>query len=97
MRQLHHKLSSDKLISDLVRQYPKEVTVVALGPLTVLARAFDRDPELPSLVQRIICMGGAWHEPGNASAVAEFHFYCDPLAARQVLRCGAPSCWCRST
>jgi len=88
--QLHHKLSSDKLISDLVRPYPKEVSVVVLGPLTVLARAFDRDPELPMLVQRVICIGGAWHEPGNASAVAEFHFYCDPLAARQVLRCGAP-------
>ena len=88
--QLHHKLASDKLISDLVRQYPKEITVIALAPLTVLARAFDRDPELPLLVQRLICLGGAWHEPGNASAVAEFHFYCDPLAARQVLRCGAP-------
>jgi inosine-uridine nucleoside N-ribohydrolase len=87
--QLHHKLGSDKLIADLVRQYPKEVTVVALAPLTVLARAFDRDPELPLLMQRLICLGGAWHEPGNASAVAEFHFYCDPLAARQVLRCGA--------
>ena len=37
-----------------------------------------------------MCVGGAWHEPGNASAVAEFHFYCDPLAARQVLTCGAP-------
>jgi len=88
--QLHHKLGSDKLISDLVRQYPKEITVIALGPLTVLARAFDRDSELPLLVQRLVCLGGAWHEPGNASAVAEFHFYCDPLAARQVLRCGAP-------
>jgi inosine-uridine nucleoside N-ribohydrolase len=88
--QLHHKLASDKLISDLVRQHPKEVTVVALSPLTVLARAFDRDPELPQLMQRLICLGGAWHEPGNASPVAEFHFYCDPPAARQVLRCGAP-------
>jgi inosine-uridine nucleoside N-ribohydrolase len=88
--QLHHQHSSDKLVSDLVRQYPREVTVIALGPLTVLARAFDRDPELPSLVQRLVCVGGAWHEPGNASAVAEFHFYCDPSAARQVLRSGAP-------
>jgi inosine-uridine nucleoside N-ribohydrolase len=88
--QLHHKLSSDKLVADLVRQNPKEVTVVALGPLTVLARAFDRDPELPQLMQRLVCLGGSWHEPGNASAVAEFHFYCDPPAARQVLRCGAP-------
>ncbi len=88
--ELHHTHPSDKLITDLVRQNPKEVTLVTMGPLTVLARALDRDPDLPGLVQRIVCMGGAWHEPGNASAVAEFHFYCDPTAARQVLRCGAP-------
>jgi inosine-uridine nucleoside N-ribohydrolase len=87
---LHHPHPSDKLLIDLVRQHPKEVTVVSMGPLTVLARALDRDPEWPALVQRLVCLGGAWHEPGNASAVAEFHFYCDPLAARQVLRCGAP-------
>jgi inosine-uridine nucleoside N-ribohydrolase len=87
---LHHEHPSDKLIIDLVRQYPKEVTVIVLGPLTVLARAFDRDPELPSLVNRLVCLGGAWHEPGNASAVAEFHFFCDPEAARKVVRSGAP-------
>ena len=61
-----------------------------LGPLTAVARAFDRDPELPALVQRLVCVGGAWHEPGNASALAEFHFYCDPVAARQVLKSGVP-------
>jgi inosine-uridine nucleoside N-ribohydrolase len=88
--QLHHPHPSDKLISDLVRQYPEEVSIVILGPATVFARALDRDPDLATLVQRVIILGGAWHEPGNASAVAEFHFYCDPPAARQVLRCGAP-------
>jgi inosine-uridine nucleoside N-ribohydrolase len=88
--QLHHPHLSDKLVIDLVRQSPKDVTLVCMAPLTVLARAFDRDPELPSLVKRLICVGGSWHEPGNASAAAEFHFYCDPAAARQVLRCGAP-------
>jgi inosine-uridine nucleoside N-ribohydrolase len=88
--ELHHMHPSDKLITDLVRQEPKEITLVTMGPLTVLARALDRDPELPALLQRIICMGGAWHEPGNASAVAEFHFFCDPPAARQVLRCRTP-------
>jgi inosine-uridine nucleoside N-ribohydrolase len=87
--QLHHPHPSDKLIIDLVRQHPKQVTLLVMGPATVLARALDRDSELPSLVERIICLGGSWHEPGNASAVAEFHFVCDPLAARQVLRCGA--------
>jgi inosine-uridine nucleoside N-ribohydrolase len=88
--QLHHMHPSDKLLIDLVRQNPGEVTVVCLGPLAVLARAFDRDPELPGLLQRLVIVGGAWHEPGNASAVAEFHFYCDPQAARQVLRSGVP-------
>jgi inosine-uridine nucleoside N-ribohydrolase len=87
---LHNPHPSDKLLIDLIRQRPKEITVVALGPLTVLARALDRDGELPRLVQRLVCLGGAWHEPGNASAAAEFHFYCDPAAAHQVLRCGAP-------
>src|SRR5438445_8471178 len=87
---LHHPHATDKLIGDLVRLHPNDVTIIAMGPLTGLARALDRDPELPALVHRLICLGGAWHEPGNASAVAEFHFYCDPAAARQVLRCGAP-------
>jgi inosine-uridine nucleoside N-ribohydrolase len=88
--ELHHAHPSDKLMVDLVRQHPKEVTLIAMGPLTVVARAIDRDPDLPGLLQRIVCLGGAWHEPGNASAVAEFHFYCDPPAARQVLHCNAP-------
>jgi inosine-uridine nucleoside N-ribohydrolase len=88
--ELHHAHPSDKLLVDLVRQHPKEVTLIAMGPLTVLARALDRDPELPGLVYRIICLGGCWHEPGNASAVAEFHFFCDPPAARQVLNSKAP-------
>jgi inosine-uridine nucleoside N-ribohydrolase len=87
---LHHPHPSDKLLVDLIRQQPKEITVVTLGPLSVLARALDRDGELPRLIKRIVCLGGAWHEPGDVSAAAEFHFYCDPAAARQVLRCGAP-------
>jgi inosine-uridine nucleoside N-ribohydrolase len=86
----HHPHPSDKLISDLVRLYPKELDVLILGPLTAFARALDRDPEVADLVGRLIIVGGTWCEPGDASAVAEFHFYCDPPAARQVLRCGAP-------
>jgi inosine-uridine nucleoside N-ribohydrolase len=87
--ELHHHLPSEKLVVELVRQYPREAIIICLGPLTVLAQALDRDPDLPRLAKRFICVGGAWHEPGNASAVAEFHFFCDPAAARQVLHCGA--------
>jgi inosine-uridine nucleoside N-ribohydrolase len=88
--QKHHQLPADKLISEQVHLHPKQVTVVVLGPLTVLARALDRDSDFPVFVHRIICLGGTWHEPGDVSPVADFHFYADPLAARQVLRCGAP-------
>jgi inosine-uridine nucleoside N-ribohydrolase len=87
--ELHHTHPSEKLIIDLARQYPREVTILVLAPATVLARALDRDPELPSLVERIIIVGGARQEAGDASAVADFHFYCDPVSARQVLKCGA--------
>ena len=86
---LHQTYASDRLIVDLIREQPGEVAVIVLGPAH-LARAFDRDPDLPGLIQRIICVGGSWHEPGNASAVAEFHFYCDPLAARKLLQSRIP-------
>ena len=48
-----------------------------------------REQELPLLLKRIICVGGTWQEPGNAGPCSEFHFFCDPAAARKVLRCGA--------
>lgn len=88
--QLHHPHPADKLISDLVRQHPREVAVLLLGPATAFATALDRDPELAGLVERLIIVGGTWHEAGDITAVAEFHFFCDPLSMRQVLRCGAP-------
>jgi inosine-uridine nucleoside N-ribohydrolase len=87
---LHQPTPGDKTIVELVRLYPHEVTVIVLGPATLLAAAFDRDPELPALIERIVILGGAWRVPGNATATAEFHFYCDPPAARQLLRAGAP-------
>jgi len=87
---LHHPHAGDKLICDLVRQYPGEVTVIVMGPCTVLARALDRDPEAVKLLHRVVVLGGTWREPGNAGPVTEFHFACDPQAARQIVNCGAP-------
>jgi inosine-uridine nucleoside N-ribohydrolase len=87
---LHHPHPADKVLADALREHPKEVAVVVLGPATVLARAFDRDPEASRLVERVVLVGGAWHEPGDAGPVSEFHFALDPPAARQVLRSGAP-------
>jgi len=88
--QLHHHHPADKLLVDLVRQNPGEASLVILGPCTAAARAFDRDPELPRLLHQIVVVGGTWREPGDAGAVVEFHFACDPEAARQVLRAFVP-------
>ena len=87
---LHQPTPGDKVLIELLREYPGQITVVILGPATVLGRALDREPELPRLLDRIVFMGGSWHQPGNASPVAEFHFFCDPYSARLVLHCGAP-------
>ncbi len=86
---LVHLPPSEKLLAELVRQYPDELTVVCMGPLTVLARAFDLHPDLPLQIKRIVVVGGSLQEPGNAGPVSEFHFYCDPKAARRVLNCHA--------
>jgi inosine-uridine nucleoside N-ribohydrolase len=77
---------SEKIICDEVRAAPESVTIVALGPLTNVARAFARDPELPSLVGQVMIMGGAVSGAGNITPAAEFNIYCDPQAARAVFR-----------
>jgi purine nucleosidase len=77
---------SEKILCDEIRAAPEAVTIVALGPLTNVARAFARDPELPSLVGQIVMMGGAVRGPGNITPAAEFNIYCDPQSARAVFR-----------
>lgn len=84
----HSPLPAEKAISELVRQHPREVSIICLGPVTTVARAFDRDPDLPSLLDKLVMVGGCWNEPGNAGPVSEFHFYLDPEATRRVLRSG---------
>ncbi|MCH5373471.1 MAG: nucleoside hydrolase [Planctomycetes bacterium] len=84
--QLHHQHPSEKIICDEVRAAPEQVTLVCLGPLSNLARAFQRDPGLPLVVDQIIISGGSMHCLGNVTPVAEFNIFYDPLAARSVFR-----------
>lgn len=84
--ELHHRHPADKLIVDLIRSAPYEVTLITLGPLTNVARAFERDPELPGLVGHLVCMGGAIASCGNITPAAEFNIYCDPESARRVFQ-----------
>jgi inosine-uridine nucleoside N-ribohydrolase len=83
---LQHTHPSEKVIIDLVRAHPGEVTVVCLGPLSNLARAIQRDPMLPSLIHRLIVTGGCVEAPGNVTPAADFNFYFDPQSARKVIQ-----------
>jgi inosine-uridine nucleoside N-ribohydrolase len=73
-------------IGRLVRENPHQVTILTLGPLTNIARAFLADPTLPSLVKEIVMMGGAVYVGGNKSRVAEFNLFVDPEAAEIVFK-----------
>ncbi len=84
--ELHNRHPSEKVIADEIRAAADEVTIVALGPLTNIAGAFRRDPELPSMVGQLVVMGGTLSGPGNVTPAAEFNMYCDPGAAQAVLR-----------
>jgi purine nucleosidase len=78
--------SAEKLIIDTVRSNPDEVTILCLGPLTNVARAFRRDPNLASMIDRIVMTGGSLTASGNITQAAEFNFHFDPESAREVLQ-----------
>jgi inosine-uridine nucleoside N-ribohydrolase len=84
--QLHQQHPSDKIICDEVRAAPEQVTIICLGPLTNVARAFQRDPGIVRLVDRIVMSGGSVSGIGNITASAEYNMHYDPLSARQVFR-----------
>lgn len=78
--------SAEKTICEAVRLYPRETSILALGPLTNVARAFRLDPELPFLLNRLVVAGGVFAAPGDVAPCAEFNIFCDPISARRVLR-----------
>jgi pyrimidine-specific ribonucleoside hydrolase len=65
------------------------VTLVPTGPLTNVALALLKQPELARRLQRIVLMGGAVYD-SNITPAAEFNIYVDPEAAKIVFGCGAP-------
>jgi len=90
-RQFHNLILSEesacsvtvKLIRDRAE---REITYIALGPLSNFASAFRAEQELVSgRLGRVVCMGGTFEAPGNTTPVAEFNFYADPYAVRDIL------------
>ena len=78
-------------IARSVREQPAgSVTLCALGPLTNLALAFTRAPDIAPRIKEIVLMGGGCFEGGNITPAAEFNVYVDPNAAQIVLASGVP-------
>src|SRR5437588_1660429 len=81
--------SAAKFISQIVRKYPGEVTLITIGPLTNIATALNMDSELARMVKSLVMMGGSL-SGGNITPAAEFNVYVDPEAARIVFQSGIP-------
>ena len=71
-------------IIEIVKQNPHEVIIVCIGPETNLAQAIQIEPLLPSLISKVVIMGGAILSPGNQTSMAEFNIGLDPEAAEIV-------------
>ena len=66
------------------------LVMVTLGPLTNIALAVQKKPSIAARVSRCVVMGGAPCCEGNVTPAAEFNIWCDPEAARIVVRSGLP-------
>ena len=88
-----HPAKAWDFLSGVISGAPSEITLVATGPLTNVAYAFELHPELPKFLARLVLMGGAYgltpYGKGNQTPYAEFNIWQDPEAARVVLNSGA--------
>ncbi len=87
LRQQH---GVDFLIESLRAADAGNITLCALGPLTDLAMALIKTPDIAARIGQLVIMGGAGFELGNITPAAEFNIHADPHAAEIVLRSGIP-------
>lgn len=78
--------NADERIIELVKGNPRKITLLALGPLSNIARAFIKEPKLPDQIKEMVIMGGAINVCGNMNRVAEFNMFVDPEAAEIVFQ-----------
>ncbi|MCF2903568.1 nucleoside hydrolase [Octadecabacter sp. CECT 8868] len=80
----------DWIIETLRAAPANSVTLCPLGPLTNIATALQRAPDIINAIEEIVLMGGGYFEGGNITPAAEFNIYVDPQAADIVFRAGVP-------
>lgn len=71
-----------------LRDSKEKITLIPTGPLTNIATAFIKAPDIKEKIDKIIIMGGAVNDPGNITSAAEFNIYVDPEAAKIVFASG---------
>jgi inosine-uridine nucleoside N-ribohydrolase len=76
---------SDEVIIEKLNQFPGEITLVAIAPLTNLAAAEAKSPGILKKAQEIVIMAGAFNHRGNITSQAEFNVAYHPEAAAKVL------------
>jgi len=87
--ELHNQRDAAKLMVDVVKEFPNEVTILSLGPLFNLEVAMERDADFLQRLNGLYCLGGTVKEQGNVTTTAEFNMYANPEGARVVL--GSPA------
>ena len=80
----------DTIIERCMSANEASVTLCPIGPLTNIGMAIIKEPRIVPKIREIVWMGGAFEEPGNTTALAEFNAFVDPHAAHVVFTCGAP-------
>jgi purine nucleosidase len=80
----------DFLVETLRASEPGTITLCVLGPLTNIAMALVKAPEVAGKIRELIVMGGSCFELGNVTPTAEFNMYVDPHAAAIVVDSGIP-------
>ena len=78
------------VLVDRIRARPGEITLVTLGPLSNVAAALLKAPDIAQKVRACYVMGGAANVIGNVTPAAEYNVWCDPEAARVVFHSGMP-------
>ena len=78
--------AAEDFIIRTVKENPGEVTIMAIGPCTNIARAIEKAPEIVPMAKRIAYMSGAFFQQGNVTPAAEFNVWIDPESAKAVMR-----------